>query len=46
MGRIGQIEGDVHARADAELLEARGSAIGERFQLCVGNPLVHELERR
>ena len=46
MGRIGQIEGDVHARPDAELLEARGGAIGERIQLRVGNPLVHELQRR
>ena len=46
MGRIGQIEADVHARPDPELLEARGGAIGERFQLRVGNPLVHELQRR
>ena len=46
MGRIGQIEGDVHAWADAKLLKADGGAISERFQLRVGNPLVHELQRR
>ena len=46
MRRIGQVESDVSAWPNAELLEARRGAIGERLQLSVRNPLVHELQRR
>ncbi len=46
MGRVRQIEADMHAGPDAELLEARGRAVGERVELGVADPLVHELQRR
>ena len=36
----------MHAGPDAELLEAGGGAVGERVELRVGDPLVHELQRR
>ena len=45
MRGVRQIEADVHARPDAELLEARRRPVGERFELRVGDPLVHELQR-
>ena len=46
LGRVGQEEADMHARADAELLEPRGGAVRQRLQFRVGDPLAHELERR
>ena len=46
LGRIGHVEADVHAGSDAELLEARGRAVGERVQFGVAQALVHELQRR
>jgi hypothetical protein len=44
--RVRQEQAHVHPRADADLLQALGGAVGERVELAVGDPLVHELERR
>ena len=44
MRRVGKIEADMHARPDAEPLEARRRAVGKRFELRVRDPLVHELQ--
>ena len=46
VGRVGQVEADMHAGLDAELLEARRRAVRERVELRVSRPLVHEVERR
>ena len=46
MRRVGQIEADMHAGADAELLQARGEAVGQRVQLGVADAPAHEFERR
>ena len=46
MGRVGQVEPDMDAGLNSELLEARRRAVRERVELRVGRPLVHEVERR
>ena len=46
MRRVGQVEADMNARLDAELLEARRGAVRERVQFRVGCALAHEVERR
>ncbi len=46
MGGVRQIEADMHAGPDAELLEARRGAIGEPLEFRIRDPLVHELKRR
>ena len=43
--RVGKEETDMHARPDAELLEAGGCAVRKRVELRVGYALVHEVER-
>ena len=43
--RVGKEEADMHARPDAELLEAGRGAVRERVELRVGHALVHEIER-
>src|SRR6202046_5072531 len=45
MGRVWQIEADVHAGLDAELLETGRAAVRKRVELSVGHALVHELQR-
>ena len=45
MRRVGKEETDVHARPDAELLEAGRGAVRKRVDLRVGQALVHEVER-
>ena len=45
MGRVRQIEADVHAGLDAELLETGRGAVRKRVELSVGHALVHELQR-
>ena len=46
MGRVGHVEADMHAGSDAELLEARGGAVGQRVEFDVAHAPVHELQRR
>src|ERR1700733_3778589 len=46
MGRVWQIEADMHAGLDAELLETGRGAVRKRVELSVGHALVHELQRR
>ena len=36
VGRVRQKEADMHARPDAELLEARGGAVRQRLEFRVG----------
>ena len=46
VGRIGEIEADVNAGLDPEVLQALGGAIGELIQLAVADPPPHEFKRR
>ena len=46
MRRVGQIQSDVHARTDAEFLEALGGAVREVAQLTIRRARPHELDRR
>ena len=44
--RVRQVDADMHAGPDAELLQALGGAVGHRAQLAVAQALAHELDRR
>ena len=45
VGRVRQIEADVHAGLDAELLKTGRRAVSQRVERRIGHALVHELQR-